>query len=241
MAGHSKWANIKHKKARADAKKGKIFSRFAKEIISAAKMGGPDPDGNPRLRMVIQKAKANSVPNEIITRNIKKSTDKDQGDFVEMTYDIYGEGGVGIIVEGMTDNNNRMFSSMQTAVKKNCGKVGTQGSVSFNFKKQGVIKLKLGEAMDGDTLFLEATDAGAEDLKEEEDQYFIYTKPEELNSVKEGLAKSDISIEQDQIEWLPEELKEVDDETYEKNMQLIEFLEELDDVDAVYHNMAPKE
>ena len=241
MAGHSKWANIKHKKARADAKKGKVFSRSAKEIISAAKQGGPDPEANAKLRLVIQKAKANNVPNDIIERNIKKASNKDQSDFVEKTYDLYGEGGVGIIVEGMTDNANRMSSEMQTAVKKNCGKIGTQGSVSFNFTRLGTINVILGDSLDEESLMLEAIEAGAEDIKGEEKSFVVLTKPEEVHAVKEKLEKLDLVVEGEGIEMIPNQLVEVDDETYEANLKLIEHLEALDDVDAVYHTMLMKD
>ena len=137
MAGHSKWANIKHKKERADSKKGKIFSRITKEIISAVKQGGPDPKSNAKLRLVLQKAKAANLPGENIERNIKKATSQDQADFFEITYELYGHGGVGIIVEAMTDNKNRTASDMRIATNKRGGSVASPGSVAFNFDRKG--------------------------------------------------------------------------------------------------------
>jgi len=135
MAGHSKWANIKHKKGRADAKKGKLFSRIAKEIISAVKVGGPDPKANTRLRLALEKAKASNVPKEIIERNIKKASSSDQADYHEMTYELYGHGGVGILVEIMTDNKNRTASDMRIATNKRGGSIASPGSVAFSLLK----------------------------------------------------------------------------------------------------------
>ena len=164
MAGHSKWANIKHRKGRADAIKGKIFSRLTKEIISAVKQGGPDPKSNTRLRIVIQKARAANLPNDNIERNIKKATSADQADYTEMTYELYGHGGVGIIAEVMTDNKNRISSDMRIATNKKGGTVATPGSVSFNFDRKGVIQVLKKNAVE-DELFLAATEAGAEDFE----------------------------------------------------------------------------
>ena len=172
MAGHSKWANIKHKKARADAKKGKAFSAVTKEIIVAVKQGGSDPKMNPQLRLAISKAKAINLPNENIERNIKKAESKDQSTFDEVTYEVYGKGGVGIICTGLTDNKNRTASDMRIASNKKGGTIAAPGSVSFNFDKLGIIHIKK-EALDFDTLFEKALDAGAIDFSDDDDEDFI--------------------------------------------------------------------
>jgi len=236
MAGHSKWANIRHKKSRADAKKGKIFSRFAKEIISAVKQGGPDPKANPRLRLVIQKAKAANVPNENIERNIKKAMSADQEDYFEMTYELYGHGGVGIIADVMTDNKNRISSEMRIATNKCGGSVASPGSVAFNFDRKGMLKLTKQHAIE-DELFLAATEAGAEDFDIVDDMYVVVTDPADLMSVKEEIEKLGFRCDEESFEMIPKVFVDVDEETAKANKKLIEWLEDLDDVDAVYHNM----
>ena len=161
MAGHSKWANIKHRKGRADAIKGKIFSRIAKEIISAVKVGGgPDPKSNPRLRLALQKARESNVPNEIIDRNIKKASNADQADYQEMTYELYGHGGVGLIIDAMTDNKNRLASEMRIATNKRGGTIASPGAVAFNFDRKGIIQVSKKQATE-EELFVAATEAGA--------------------------------------------------------------------------------
>ncbi len=237
MAGHSKWANIKHRKGKADAKKGKIFSRIAKEIISAVKLGGPDPKSNPRLRLAIQKAKESNVPNDIVDRNIKKASSQDQADFTEMTYELYGHGGVGIIAEVMTDNKNRISSDMRIATNKRGGTVATPGAVSFNFDRKGVIEIQKKHAKE-DELFLAATEAGAEEFLSEDAEFFtILTDPVDLYTVKEAIQKLGFPVDEAEIQMIPKSYVEVDEETGAANLALIEWLENLDDVDAVYHNM----
>ena len=176
MAGHSKWANIKHRKDRADKKKGKIFSRVAKEIISATKLGGPDPKSNPRLRLALQKARSANLPNEIIERNIKKASSIDQADYHEMTYELYGHGGVGIIVDVMTDNKNRIASEMRIATNKKGGTIASPGAVAFNFDRKGIIQVSKKNAIE-DELFLASSEAGAEDFEATEDMFVITTDP----------------------------------------------------------------
>jgi len=172
MAGHSKWANIKHKKGRADAAKGKIFSRLAKEIISAVKEGGSDSKSNTRLRLALQKAKDANMPNENIERNIKKASSKDQSNYDEVTYELYGHGGVGIIVEGMTDNRNRFASEIRIATNKRGGTVATPGAVQFNFDRKGVIQIEKGE-LDEDKVFAEAIECGAEDFDQDGELFMV--------------------------------------------------------------------
>lgn len=237
MAGHSKWANIKHRKEKADAKKGKVFSRIAKEIISAVKVGGgPDPKNNPRLRLALQKAREANVPNEIIDRNIKKAASADQADYSELTYEIYGHGGVGLIIDIMTDNKNRVSSDMRIATNKRGGTVANPGSVAFNFDRKGIIQVNKKNAKE-DELFLIATEAGAEDFEVEEDVYIITTDPTQLYNVKDALNQAGIQCEETSLDMIPKSYVECDEENKKANLALIEWLEQLDDVDEVYHNM----
>jgi YebC/PmpR family DNA-binding regulatory protein len=236
MAGHSKWANIKHKKERADKQKGKIFSRMAKEIISAVKTGGPDPKSNARLRLAVQKAKAANMPNDNIERNIKKASSADQSDYESITYEIYGHGGVGIIVETMTDNKNRTASDMRIATNKRGGTIAQPGAVAFNFDRKGVIQIEKG-AHDEETLFNAAIEAGAEDFEAAEEGFMITTDPSELYAVKEKLEEKGIVAAEADIEMIPKTLVECDSETLAANQALIDWLEELEDVNAVYHTM----
>ncbi|QVL55364.1 MAG: YebC/PmpR family DNA-binding transcriptional regulator [Simkaniaceae bacterium] len=236
MAGHSKWANIKHKKGRADAKKGKIFSRCAKEIISAVKQGGPDPKANTKLRLALQKAKVANVPSDVIDRNIKKASSADQADFTELTYELYGHGGVGIIVDTMTDNKNRTASDMRIATNKKGGSIGSPGSVAFNFDRKGVIQIGKDQG-DEETLFMQATDAGADDFDVAEDSFIVVTPPDLLYEVKDKLEEAGIAVGETSLEMIPKTTVSCDGDTRAANEALIEFLEELDDVDAVFHNM----
>lgn len=236
MAGHSKWANIKHRKERADKKKGKIFSRIVKEVISAVKQAGADPKTNTKLRLAIQKAKDANVPNDNIEKNIKKAASQDQADFIEMTYELYGYGGVGILVDIMTDNKNRIASDIRIATNKCGGTVATPGAVSYNFERKGVIRLSK-EGIEEDTLFLTVSDAGAEDFVAEEESYVIYTSIEEFGKVLEVLQSLNLKIEEKELAMVPKTLVETSDEDADKNITLIEWLESLDDADAVYHNM----
>lgn len=236
MAGHSKWANIKHQKAKADLKKGKIFSRSAKEIITAVKLGGPDRLGNPRLRLAIEKAKEANVPNDIIDRNIKKASSADQADFTAVTYELYGHGGVGIIVEAMTDNKNRTASDMRIATNKRGGVIASPGAVQFNFDTKGAIHVPRSQGTEED-LFLAATEAGAEDFEALGELYVITTDPASLLTVKEALQKRGYKLEQAEVEMIPKVWVDCDEEAQKANLALVDWLEALDDVDAVWHNM----
>lgn len=240
MAGHSKWANIKHRKGKADAKKGKIFSRLAKEIISAVKLGGPDHKSNPRLRLALQKAREANVPNDIIDRNIKKASSTDQADFSEVTYEIYGHGGVGIIVDIMTDNKNRASSEMRIATNKRGGTIATPGSVAFNFDRKGVIQVAKKDAIE-EQLFAAAIEAGAEDFEPDEELYIITTDPNDLYSVKEAIERIGFKCDEASLEMIPKIYVDCDAENTEANLALIDWLEQLEDVDEVYHNMKSNE
>jgi YebC/PmpR family DNA-binding regulatory protein len=236
MAGHSKWANIKHRKGRADAIKGKIFSRITKEIISAVRQGGPDPKSNSKLRLVLQKARTANMPNDNIERNIKKATSADQADFTESTYELYGYEGVGILVEIMTDNRNRAASDMRIATNKKGGTIASPGAVAFNFDRKGVIQVLKKNAVE-DELFLTATEAGADDFDAAEDVFIITTAPDQLFSVKEKLEQKGVICEEAELQMIPKVYISCSKEAQKSNFELIEYLEALDDVDAVYHNM----
>ena len=236
MAGHSKWANIKHRKERADSKKGKAFSRASKEIISAVKQGGPDPKSNPRLRIAIQKAREVNVPNDNIERVIKKASGADQADYFEMTYELYGFGGVGIILEIMTDNKNRISSEIRIATNKRGGTVAMPGAVAFNFDRKGILQIKSSQGLE-DTVFHAALEAGAEDFEAEGDTYIVTTAPSELYAVKDALAALGIPCTDASLEMIPKVYVECNPENTKSNLDLIEWLENIDDVDTVSHNM----
>lgn len=236
MAGHSKWANIKYRKERADKKKGKLFSRIIKEIVSAVRQGGPDPKTNSKLRLAIQKAKDANVPNDNVERNIKKASSSNQSDYIEMSYELYGYGGVGLIVDIMTDNKNRISSDIRIATNKCGGTVATPGAVAFNFERKGLFRIAK-SAISEEELFFFATEMGADDFSVEDDAYLITTSIEAFANMKEALAKRAIPVEEAELAMIPKSWLEPSDEDIDKNIALIEWLENLDDVDAVYHNM----
>jgi YebC/PmpR family DNA-binding regulatory protein len=236
MAGHSKWANIKHRKEKADAQKGKIFSRIAKEIISAVKLGGPDPKANTRLKLAIQKAKEANMPSENIERNIKKASSADQANFENITYEIYGYGGVGILADAMTDNKNRTASDIRIAINKRGGTMATPNSVAFNFDRRGVIQIDK-SAGEEDKLLSLAIEAGAEDFEGAPEGYFVVTEVSLLYAIKESLELKGIVTVEAEIEMIPKNTIECDEEARVSNLALIEWLEGIDDVNSVYHNM----
>lgn len=236
MAGHSKWANTKHRKGRADAKKGKIFSKVTKEIISAVRIGGADPKNNPRLRLAMLKARDVNLPNENIERNIKKATSEDQADFLEVSYEIYGYNGIGIYVEGLTDNKNRTASDIRIAINKCGGSIANPGAVAFNFDRKGVIEVAKASAGEDD-LFLAVSEAGAEDFETEEESYLVITDPAALYAVKEIIDELGYKCIDASLEMIPKLEVSCDEEAYKANMTLIEWLEDLEDIDSVYHNM----
>ncbi|MBM3193514.1 MAG: YebC/PmpR family DNA-binding transcriptional regulator [Chlamydiae bacterium] len=235
MAGHSKWANIKHKKERADAKKGKAFSKVTKEIITAVKQGGSDPKTNAKLRLAILKAKEVNLPNENIERNIKKAEASDV-QYETITYELYGYGGVGIICEAMTDNKNRTYSDIRIATNKRGGVIANPGAVSYQFDQKGILQIPK-SGIDPDLLLLEVLEKGGEDFQDEEEAYFIITAPDQLYQVKEGLEKAGYKAAEANIEMIPKMLVACDEEAKKNNEALIEWLEGIDDVDEVYHNM----
>lgn len=235
MAGHSKWANIKHRKEKSDKLKGKLFSRIAKEIISSVKLGGDDPKTNPRLRVAIQKAKEANFPNENVERNIKKAMHPDQADFVSQNYELYGHGGIGLIVEAMTDNKNRTVSDLRIATNKRGGSLAEVGAVSYGFDRKGMLQYP--SQLDEQALFEAAIDAGAEDFEAGEGGYLVTTEPTQLYLVKEILEGKGYSAAEANIEMLSKHTVCCGDEERLANQALIDWIEELDDVIAVYHNM----
>lgn len=239
MSGHSKFANIKHKKEKNDAAKGKIFTIIGREIAVAVKEGGPDPNNNFKLAQVIAKAKANNMPNDTIERGIKKASgDNDGVIYKYVTYEGYGPNGIAIIVDALTDNSNRTAANVRSAFTKGQGNIGTPGCVSFMFDKRGLIIVDKEECdMEADDLMMTALDAGAEDFAEEEDSYEIYTVPDDLEAVSNALKEADVEMVSSEVTMIPQNWVELTDETAIKNLQrTLDLLEEDDDVQAVYHN-----
>ncbi|RUM48578.1 MAG: YebC/PmpR family DNA-binding transcriptional regulator [Hydrogenothermus sp.] len=238
MAGHSKWHNIRHKKAKMDAKRGQIFTKLIREITVAARQGGGDPEFNPRLRMAIEKAKQHNMPAENIERAIKKGTGELEGvTYEEVSYEGYGPEGVAIIVECLTDNRNRTTGEIRHIFSKHGGNLGASGCVSFMFEDKGVILVPK-EGIDEETIFEKAIEAGAEDvIMDDENYYEIRTAPTDLYAVKENLEKEGLKIERAELTKIPTTTVEVkDQETAEKLMKLLEALEDQDDVQKVYSN-----
>ena len=239
MSGHSKFANIKHKKEKNDAAKGKIFTIIGREIAVAVKEGGPDPANNSRLRDVIAKAKANNMPNDTIDRGIKKAAgDANSVNYEQVTYEGYGPNGTAIIVVALTDNKNRTASNVRNAFTKGNGNVGTQGCVSYMFDKKGQIIIAKEDCdMVADDLMMLALDAGAEDFDEEEDSYEVLTDPEDFSAVREALEKENIPMAQAEVTMIPQNYVELTDEKDLKSIQkTLDLLDVDDDVQEVYHN-----
>jgi len=239
MSGHSKFANIKHKKERNDSAKGKIFTVIGREIAVAVKEGGSDPANNSRLRDVIAKAKANNMPNDTIDRGIKKAAgDANSVNYETITYEGYGPNGVAIIVDTLTDNKNRTAANVKNAFTKGGGNVGTPGCVSFMFDKKGQIIIDKEECdMDADELMMIALDAGAEDFSEEEDSYEVLIAPEEFSAVREALEAAKIPMIQAEVTMIPQTWVELTDEDSLKKMnRILDLLDVEDDVQATYHN-----
>ncbi len=235
MAGHSKWANIQHRKGRQDAARSKLFSKLAKEITVAAKMGDPDPDKNPRLRLAVKEAKSNSVPKDVIQRAIDKSQAAGGEDYKEIRYEGYGPGGVAVIVEAMTDNLNRTASTVRSTFGKHGGNLGETGSVSFMFERKGEI-LYPADAGDEDTIMMAAIEAGAEDVESTEEGHAIYTADTDLNDVSTALEADLGEAESTKLIWKPNSTTELDLEGAQKLMRLIEVLEDDDDIQRVTAN-----
>jgi len=235
MAGHSKWANIQHRKGRQDALRSKMFSKFSKEITVAAKMGDPDPDKNPRLRLAIREAKANSMPKDNIDRAIKKSQMGDAENYENIRYEGYGPGGIAIIVEALTDNRNRTASNVRSTFGKNGGNLGETGSVSFMFDRKGEIAYpaKVGSA---EKVLEAAIEAGADDVESDEDGHWIYCADTDLAEVSAALEASLGEADTAKLVWKPQTLTPVSEDVARTLMKLIETLEDDDDVQTVVAN-----
>jgi YebC/PmpR family DNA-binding regulatory protein len=236
MAGHSKWANIQHRKGRQDAVRSKLFSKLAKEITVAAKMGDPDPEKNPRLRMAVKEAKAKSVPKDVIDRAIKKSMVGDGDNYEEIRYEGYGPNGIAIMVEAMTDNRNRTASNVRSYFTKSGGDMGQTGSVAFMFDRVGEIVYPVA-AGDADTVMMAAIEAGADDVQSDEEGHWIYCGDTSLNEVATALEASLGESETAKLIWKPQAPTEITDvEAAQKLMKLIDTLEDDDDVQNVIGN-----
>ena len=239
MSGHSKFANIKHKKEKNDAAKGKIFTRIGREIAVAVKEGGPDPNNNSKLKDVIAKAKANNMPNDTIDRSIKKAAgDGDGVNYEQVTYEGYGPSGIAIIVDALTDNKNRTAANVRNAFTKGNGNMGTTGCVSFMFDQKGqIIVAKEDYSGDADELMMTALDAGADDFNEEEDSFEILTDPNAFSEVREAMEQAGIVMASAEVTMIPQTWGTLTDEGDIKSMnKILDLLDEDDDVQEVYHN-----
>lgn len=236
MSGHSKWANIKHKKGKTDALKAKITTKISREITVAARMGGGDPVGNMRLKLALQKARENNIPKENIKRAIAKgigATDMDN--YEEITYEGYGPAGVAVTVEVMTDNRNRAAADVRHAFTKSGGNMGETGCVAWMFKRKGIFVIAV-DGHDEDELTMLALDAGADDIQAEDGDFVIYTTPEDFDTVEKALADAGIETEVAKITMIPDTTIQLSDEDAEKMQRMLDTLDDLDDVQDVYHN-----
>ena len=239
MSGHSKFANIKHKKEKNDAAKGKIFTIIGREIAVAVKEGGPDPANNYKLSQIIAKAKSNNMPNDTIERGIKKASGEGMNvNYEYCTYEGYGPSGTAIIVKCLTDNKNRTASNVRNAFTKGYGSIGTQGCVSYMFDEKGQILIDREECeMDADELMMVALDAGADDFVEEEDSFEVTTSPDDFETVRKALEEAGIKMASAEVSMIPQTYVSLTDETDIKNInKILDLLDDDDDVQEVYHN-----
>lgn len=238
MSGHSKWHNIQAKKGKTDAARGKIFTKIGREIAIAVREGGANPESNGKLKDIIAKAKANNMPNDNIQRSIKKAAGEGTGaQYEEMTYEGYAPGGVAIILDIVTDNRNRTSSDIRHIFDKNGGSMGTPGSVSYMFDNKGVIVIEREPGMDDDEIMMVALDAGAEDVKVEEDAYEVITAPNDFSAVRENLESAGYAFISADKQMIPQNTVAVDDpDTLAKIQKLLDMLDDNDDVTEVYHN-----
>lgn len=238
MAGHSKWSNIKRRKGAQDKKRGKIFARHSKSIYTAAKEGGGDPDMNPALRLAIEKAKSDNMPNDNIDRAIQKATGTLEGArYEEVTYEGYGPGGVAVIVEVLTDNRNRTAAEVRHAFSKNGGNLGETGCVSFMFDRKGYFAILNHHGIDEEELTLTAIDAGAEDIEVSDEVFEIYTAPENFHQVHEQFIQSGYELEASELSYIPQNYHRLNKNDEKKVLELIDMLEDEEDVQDVHHNL----
>ncbi|MCF7945585.1 MAG: YebC/PmpR family DNA-binding transcriptional regulator [Spirochaetia bacterium] len=237
MSGHSKWASIKHKKGAADAKRGKVFTKLIKEITVAAKMGGGDIEANPRLRTAVLKAKSENMPKDNIERAIKKGTGGLEGvEYIEITYEAYGPGGVAIMIDALTDNKNRTAADVRSTLTKSGGNLGESGCVAYLFQRKGIIVFDSSK-YEEDDIFEAALEAGAEDVTNEGDVYEVITEPEDFANVLENLQKAGYNEESAEIAKVPDATVTLDNEKTAKSLKLIERLDDLEDVQSVSTNL----
>ncbi|ADU50959.1 protein of unknown function DUF28 [Thermaerobacter marianensis DSM 12885] len=237
MAGHSKWANRKHRKARQDAKRGKIFSKLSREIITAVRQGGGDPAANPRLRLALERARQFSMPAENVERAIKRGLgESDADNYEELIYEGYGPGGVALMLEILTDNRNRSASEIRHIFAKHGGNLGESGCVAWMFDRKGVITVPVPGAPAEDDLLLLALEAGAEDLKQEEGAFVVYTDPDDLHRVREALEKAGVPVEDAALRMVPKTEVKVEGKEAEQLLRLLDALEDHDDVQEIYGN-----
>ncbi|MBQ7064411.1 MAG: YebC/PmpR family DNA-binding transcriptional regulator [Firmicutes bacterium] len=238
MSGHSKFANIKHKKEKTDAARGRIFTKLGREIAVAVKEGGASLDANGRLRDVVAKCKANNMPNDTIMRSIKKAAGEGGNvNYESITYEGYGPGGTAVMVECLTDNKNRTAADVRHAFSKGGGNLGTNGCVSFMFDKKGEIVIELKDGMDEDTMMEQALEAGADDMIVEEDSFVIYTDPDNFSEVRENLEAAGIEMLEAEVRMIPQNYAKITDEDSIAQMEaLLDMLEDNDDVQNVWHN-----
>ena len=237
MSGHSKWSTIKRKKGAADARRGKLFTKLIKEISIAAREGGGDPDGNPRLRLAVANAKGNNMPKDNIGRAIKKATGSDAEQYHETTYEGYATHGVAVFVECLTDNSNRTVSSVRSAFTKHGGSLGTNGSLEFIFDRKGVFSIKMTEDMDEDEFSLEMIDAGAEDETLHDGYLTISCDISDFGGIQKKLEELAVDAENAELQRIPNTLVTLGDDDFGKVMKLIDALEDNDDVQKVFHNL----
>ncbi len=236
MSGHSKWSSIKHKKAATDAKRGKIFTKLIKEITVAARMGGGDPDANPRLRTAILAAKSENMPKDNIERAIKKGTGELEGvSYEESIYEGYGPGGAAVLVESLTDNKNRTVADIRNIFGKHGGSLGENGCVAWMFEKKGYIAIE-GKAVDEDVLMETALEAGADDIREDDSNFEVITAPEDFNAVKEAIDVASIPYIVAEITMLPQSTTNLTGKEAELMVRLMDMLEDNDDIQKVYTN-----
>ena len=237
MSGHSKWSTIKRKKGAADAKRGQLFTKLIKEISIAAREGGADAEGNPRLRLAISNAKGNNMPKDNIERAIKKATGSDADQYHETTYEGYATHGVAVFVECLTDNTNRTVSSVRAGFTKNGGSLGTNGSLEFIFDRKGVFHIKMEEGFDEDEFTLEMIDGGAEDVTSEDGYLTVTCELSDFGTVQKKLEELSVEAENAELQRIPNTLVTLDDDSFTKVMKMIEMLEDNDDVQKVFHNL----
>jgi YebC/PmpR family DNA-binding regulatory protein len=236
MAGHSKWANIKHRKGAQDKRRGKLFTRILKEIMIATRIGTPDPDANPRLRLAIQNAKGANIPKDTIQRNIDKASGKDSATYLELTYEGYGPSGIAIFVECATDNLNRTVQDVRMVFNKFGGNLGTNGSLSFIFDRMGVFTIPRGE-LNEDDFTMEMIDANASEVETDDEFFTVFVPFDSFGEMQRKIESLGIEAENASLQRIPKERTELDLESAKAVLKLIEFLEDLDDVQEVYHNL----